>query len=153
MKNLLLISVFAFITLTSYSQGFGDDPKGDENYRIEKARKKIQKARIEETKFNDVSDLDTLNVSDVFKKKDVSYEYITVYCQAIDFSTKIHVKIEYKGKEAQTILNNDGSERKFNSNTEILNILGSSGWELVSTAFYESGYKSNCLHYFLKRKI
>lgn len=95
-----------------------------------------------------------------FTQEDDSKETY-VYCELVGtgkvFSTKVNVVVDY-GEErkffeaANTIEDEDGGVKDFNSMVDALNYMGNRGWEFVQ-AYTVSTSNSNVYHWLLKKPI
>jgi hypothetical protein len=85
----------------------------------------------------------------------------TVYCELVGtgklFSTKVNVVVDY-GEErrffeaANTIEDEDGGVKDFNSMVDALNYMGERGWVFVQ-AYTVSTSNSNVYHWLLKKTV
>ena len=83
-----------------------------------------------------------------------------VYCDMMAYSFwgigKIRIILDMgdrkAGQEFETICENNGKQKKFNTMMEALNYMGERGWKVIGTYYLES-FKTPVIHYLLEKWI
>ncbi len=134
MKKLLLF-LFVFVPVLSFSQGYDENPSQKEAGRKAKNAEKLEHV--------------------LTPQPEVMYEYCEVIRKPKFNTRKIAVQIDFGQEieifESAQLKDENGKSMEFNSMIEVLNYMGSLGWEFVQ-AYVVVLSDDSIVHYVLKRR-